>query len=113
MLRTRNGVTKTWLVDKLVIIIDADLADVSDWNQDGDLVFKTSGELTDELAVSEVVQERAHDGGRTLKVRLYNKLAATGHPAKLLNLFVDRQEISEPNGGPVEVTDHKARIVTA
>jgi len=31
--------------------------------------------------------------------------------AKLLNLLVDRQEISEPNGGPVEVTDHRTRIV--
>jgi hypothetical protein len=25
-------------------------------------------------------------------------------------MLVDRQEISGPNGGPVEVTDHRARI---
>ena len=48
LLRTRTGVTKTWLIDKLVAIIDTDLADVSEWDEDGDLVFKTSGELTSE-----------------------------------------------------------------
>ena len=69
LLRTRSGVTKTWLVDKLVAIIDTDLADVSDWDLDGDLVFKGSADLTAEqkVAVAEVVQERARDGGRTFK----------------------------------------------
>jgi hypothetical protein len=57
------------------------------------------------------VQERAKDGGRTLKLKLYDKLSAMAHLAKLLNLLVDRQEISGPNGGPVEVTDHKSRIM--
>jgi hypothetical protein len=113
LLRTRDGVTKTWLVDKLVAIIDTDLADVSDWDADGELVFKTSSDLTAEqtVAVSEIAQERGRDGARTLKIRLYDKLAAMGHLAKLLNLLVDRQEISGPNGGPVEVTDHRVRIM--
>jgi hypothetical protein len=89
------------------------LADVSDWDLEGDLVFKGSADLTDEqkVAVAEVVQERARDGGRTLKLKLYDKLSAMAHLAKLLNLLVDRQEISGPNGGPVEVTDHRARIM--
>jgi phage terminase small subunit len=30
LLRTRTGVTKAWLIDKLVAIIDTNLADVSD-----------------------------------------------------------------------------------
>jgi phage terminase small subunit len=113
LLRTRTGVTKAWLIDKLVAIIDTDLADVSDWDLDGDLVFKGSADLTPEqkVAVAEVVQERARDGGRTLKLKLYDKLSAMAHLAKLLNLLVDRQEISGPNGGPVEVTDHRARIM--
>ena len=112
LLRTRIGFTKAWLIDKLVATIDTDLADVSDWNEDGDLVFKTSGELTAEqkVAVSEIAQERGRDGARTFKIRLYDKLAAMGHLAKLLNMLVDRQEISRPSGGPVEVTDHRARI---
>jgi hypothetical protein len=62
------------------------------------------------VAVSEIAQERGRDGARTLKIRFYDKLAAMGHLAKLLNLLVDRQEISGPNGGPVEVTEHRARI---
>jgi phage terminase small subunit len=113
VVRTRTGVTKAWLIDKLVAIIDTDLADVSDWDLDGDLVFKGSADLTAEqkVAVAEVVQERARDGGRTLKLKLYDKLSAMSHLAKLLNLLVDRQEISGPNGGPVEVTDHRARIM--
>jgi hypothetical protein len=80
---------------------------------DGELVFKTSGELTAEqkVAVSEIAEERGRDGVRTLKIRLYDKLAAMGHLAKLLNLLVDREEISGPNGGPVEVTDHRTRIM--
>jgi hypothetical protein len=112
LLRTRTGVTKTWLIDKLVAIIDTDLADVSDWDEAGDLVFKTSGDLTAEqkVAVSEIAQERGRDGVRTLKIKLYDKLAAMGRLAKLLNMLVDRQEIGGPNGGPVEVTDHRARI---
>jgi hypothetical protein len=75
-------------------------------------VFKTSANLTAEqkVAVSEIVQERTKLGS-TLKIRLYDKLSAMGHLAKLLNMLVDRQEISGPNGGPVEVTDHRARIM--
>jgi phage terminase small subunit len=112
LLRTRTGVTKAWLIDKLVAIIDTDLADVSEWNEVGELVFKTSADLTPEqkVAVSEIIQERTKLGS-TLKIRLYDKLSAMGHLAKLLNLLVDRQEISGPNGGPVEVTDHRARIM--
>jgi hypothetical protein len=89
------------------------LADVFDCDLDGDLVFKGSADLTAEqkVAVAEVVQERARDGGRTFKLKLYDKLSAMAHLAKLLNLLVDRQEISGPNGGPVEVTDHRARIM--
>jgi hypothetical protein len=46
----------------------------------------------------------------TLKFKLYDKQSAITNLAKLLQLLVDRQEVSGPNGGPVEVVDHKARI---
>ena len=93
-------------------IIDTDLADVAEWNEVGELVFKSSSDLTAEqkVAVSEIIEERTKLG-KTLKVRLYDKLSAMAHLAKLLNLLVDRQEISGPNGGPVEVIDHRARIM--
>jgi phage terminase small subunit len=112
LLRTRTGVTKTWLIDKLVAIVGTDLADVADWDESGELVFKAACNLTDEqkVAVSEIIQERTKLGS-TLKIKLYDKLAAMGHLAKLLNMLVDRQEISGPDGGPVEVTDHKSRIM--
>jgi Terminase small subunit len=112
LLRTRNGVTKTWLIDKLVAIIDTNLADVSEWDEDGTLVFKASAQLTDEqkVAIAEVVHERTKFGNN-LKFKLYDKLAAITHLAKLMHLLIDRQEISGPDGGPVEVTDHRARIM--
>ena len=71
------------------------------------------GELSAEqkVAVSAIAQERGRDGIRTLKIKPYGKLSAMAQLAKLLNLFVDRQEISGPNGGLVEVTDHRARIM--
>jgi phage terminase small subunit len=111
LLRTRSGVTKTWLVDKLAAIIETNLADVAEWNELGDLVFKLPSELTDEqrVAVAEIVSERTKLGN-TVKVKLYDKMSAMAHLAKLLNMLVDRSEISGPDGGPVEVVDHKSRI---
>jgi hypothetical protein len=112
LLRTRNGVTKAWLIDKLVAIIDTNLADVADWDELGNPTFKASAELTDEqkVAVSEVIHEKTKLGD-TLKFKLYDKQSAITNLAKLLQLLVDRQEISGPNGGPVEVIDHRARIM--
>jgi hypothetical protein len=45
---------------------------------DGDLVFKTLGELSAEqkVAVSEIAQERDRDGIRTLKIKLCDKLSS-------------------------------------
>jgi hypothetical protein len=48
--------------------------------------------------------------GRTTKVKLHDKLAAMAQLSKLLNMLVDRQEVNGPGGGPVEVTDYRARI---
>ena len=59
------------------MIIDTDLADGSDWDESGELIFKASAELTPEqkVAVSEIIKERSREGS-TLKIRLYDKLAA-------------------------------------
>ena len=110
-LRNRTGITKPWIVDKLAPIIDTNLADIGSWDADGTFVLLPSDDLTDEqkVAVSEVVTEYGKNG-RTTKVKLHDKLAAMAQLSKLLNMLVDRQEISGPGGGPVEVTDHRARI---
>jgi hypothetical protein len=55
-------------------------------------------------------QRSRRDGARTLKVRLYDKLAAMGHLPKLFNPLIARKSYG-PNGGPVEVTDHRTRIM--
>ena len=61
-------------------IIDTDLADVAEWNEVGELVFKSSSDLTAEqkVAVSEIIEERTKLG-KTLKVRLYDKMSAMAH----------------------------------
>jgi hypothetical protein len=81
LLRTGTGVTKAWLVDKLVAIIDTDLAEVSNWDESGDPIFKASADLTPEqkVAVSEIAKERTREGS-TLKIKLYGKLSAVGAP---------------------------------
>jgi phage terminase small subunit len=110
-LRTRTGITKPWIVDKLAAIIDTNLADIGSWDVDGTFVLLPSEDLTNEqkVAISEVATEYGKNG-RTTKVKLHDKLAAMAQLSKLLNMLVDRQEISGPDGGPVEVTDHRARI---
>jgi len=110
-LRNRTGITKPWIVDKLAPIIDTNLADIGSWDADGTFVLLPSDDLTDEqkVAVSEVVTEYGKNG-RTTKVKPHDKLAAMAQLSKLLNMLVDRQEISGPGGGPVEVTDHRARL---
>jgi hypothetical protein len=64
------------------VIIDTDLADGSDWDESGELIFKASAELTPEqkVAVSEIIKERSREGS-TLKIRLDDKLAANRKPA--------------------------------
>jgi hypothetical protein len=111
-LRNRTGVTKPWIVDKLAAIIDTNLADIGSWDADGTFVLLPSEDLTDEqkIAISEVATEYRKNG-RTTKVKLHDKLAAMAQLSKLLNMLVDRQEISGPDGGPVEVTDHWAQIM--
>ena len=110
-LRNRTGITKPWIVDKLAPIIDTNLADIGSWDADGTFVLLPSDDLTDEqkVAVSEVVTEYGKNG-RTTKVKLHDKLAAMAQLSKLLNMLVDRQEISGPDDRLVEVTDHRARI---
>ena len=106
-----TGVTKSWIVDKLAAIIDTSLADIGSWDADGTFVLLPSEDLTDEqkVAISEVATEYGKNG-RTTKVKLHDKLAAMAQLAKLLNMLVDRQEISGPDDRLVEVTDHRARI---
>jgi hypothetical protein len=45
------------------VIVDTDLADVSDWDESGELIFKASAELTPEqkVAVSEIIKERSRE----------------------------------------------------
>jgi hypothetical protein len=46
----------------------------------------------------------------TLKIKQHSRHRALKDLAKIFRMEFERQEISGPSGGPVEVTDHRARI---
>ena len=77
-------------------IVDTDLADVSNWDESGELIFKASAELTPEqkVAVSDIIKESL--GGQHAQ----DQALRHGHLAKLLSLCIGRQEIGGPNGEP-------------
>jgi hypothetical protein len=52
---------------------------------------------------------RAHEVV-TLRIKQHSRHRALKDLAKIFRMEVERQEISGPSGGPVEVTDHRARI---
>jgi hypothetical protein len=76
------------------VIIDTDLADVSDWDESGELIFKASAELTPEqkVAVSEIIKERSREG-------LYDKLPAMGiSPSCSICLLIVRKSAGRTVG---------------
>ena len=117
LLQTRTGVTKAWIVDQLVELAQTKATDLYEWDADSGLRLKDSAEIDPENigAVSEIEEPRVKDkeGNEvvTIKVKQHSRHQALKDLAKTFRMEVDRQEISGPNGGPVEVTDHRARIM--
>ena len=54
------------------------------------------------------------DGGRsvTVEIELHDAQAATVQLGRALGLFVDRQEGTGKDGGPIELADIKARLLS-
>ncbi len=60
-------------------------------------------------AASEI-SETTGEGGRTVRVKLHDKLAALDKLAKVLSLHRKKVEVSGPNGGPIPMQDAKQRL---
>jgi phage terminase small subunit len=62
-----------------------------------------SDDLTDDEAaiVSEVSETRSESGGN-IKVKRFDKLKALELLGKHLGMYVDKREITGPNGAPIE-----------
>jgi phage terminase small subunit len=117
LLQTRTGVTKTWIIDQLVELAQTKATDLYEWDADNGLRLKASDEIEEdrigavaEIEESRVVDKKGHDV-ITIKVKTHNRHQALKDLAKIFRMEVERQEISGPNGGPVEVTDHRSRIM--
>jgi phage terminase small subunit len=116
LLQTRAGVTKAWIIDQLVEIAQTKATDIYERNEIG-LRLKNSDEIEQDKigAVAEIEETRVVDKKGndviTIKIKTHNRHQALKDLAKIFRMEVERQEISGPNGGPVEVTDHRARIM--
>ena len=77
----------------------------------GALVIVDTNQLTEDqqAAISEI-SETTGEGGRTVRVKLHDKLAALDKLAKGLSLYKERHEVSGPNGGPVQIEDSVAQL---
>jgi phage terminase small subunit len=116
LLQARAGVTKAWMVDQLVELARTKVTDLYEWSADAGLRLKDSDEIDPENigAVAEIEETRVADKKGndvvTIKIKQHSCHQALKDLAKIFRMEVERQEISGPNGGPVEVTDHRARI---
>jgi phage terminase small subunit len=103
----RTEITADRVVKELARIAFVDTRQVFTWGPNG-VTLRDSSELTDdEAAVVSEVSETTTESGGTIKVKRFDKLKALELLGKHLGMFVERKEISGPNGGAVkaEVTD--------
>jgi phage terminase small subunit len=113
-LAERPGITRTRIVDELAKVAFANMGDYAKWDGDGvNLVDSESLEEGQRAAVAEVKQTRTETERSTtvtVNFKLHDKLGALEKLGKVMRMFVDRQEVSGPGGGPMEVTSPRERI---
>jgi len=88
----------------------ANMDDFSEWGPDG-VTLRASKDLPPGLTacVAEVTETKTKDGG-SIKFKLHDKPAALRDIAKYLGMFIERHEVSGPEGGPIEITQ-KERLM--
>ncbi len=110
----RSGVTVDRVINELAKIGFADIRRVVKWGEsvavrqedDGDVVVAhdvallSSAEIDDDIAGAIAEVRKTKEG---LSVKLHDKRAALVDLGKHLGMFVDKQEITGPNGGPLQV----------
>jgi phage terminase small subunit len=84
----------------------ADIRSVISWTSSGVVTVKPSAELTaEEAATIAEMQDVATANGRTVRVKLADKLEALGALARHLGLFVEKHEHAGPGGGPIRLSE--------
>lgn len=70
----------------------------------GALIVTDTDELSeDQKAAIAEISETVGEGGRTVRVKLHDKLTALDKLAKVLSLYKERVEISGPNGSAIQI----------
>ena len=107
----RTGVTGAGVVNEIARIAFSKMPDFARVEK-GTLVITDTSELTEDqqAAISEI-SETVGEGGRTVRVKLHDKLSALDKLAKVLSLYREKVEVSGPNGGPVQMEDAKSRLL--
>jgi len=103
----RVEVTQDQVVAELAKVAFGDPRAVMEWGPEG-VTMKASSELndTDAAQVAEVSESVTKEGG-SQRIKLHDKLKALELLGKHLGMFVDKKELSGPNGAPLEPTTIK------
>jgi phage terminase small subunit len=107
----QSGVTGAGVINEIARIAFSKMPDFARVEK-GALVITDTNQLTEDqqAAISEI-SETVGEGGRTVRVKLHDKLAALDKLAKVLSLYREKVEVSGPKGGPIEMIDAKARLM--
>jgi len=98
------AVTRTRIVDEIAGIAFANAGDYFQWGPDG-IVIRDSRHLTEEqcAVVSEASQTKNAQGGGSVRIKLYDKLAALARLARLTGLDAPRGEVTGAPGDEAPV----------
>jgi hypothetical protein len=110
-------VTREWIVEELAKLARSNMADFTAFDDEGNPVLDFTDVDRDKMAaVREITSEtyvEGRDGPRVRKTKfsLYDKRAALMDLAKLEGHVVDRQQLTGPNGGPLQTVN--AHVVSS
>jgi len=110
-LAERPGITRARIIEELARIAFANMGDYVEVSG-GHVVVADHKELTaEQLSVISEIGETVTEHGGSIRVKLHDKLGALEKLGKVLRMFVERQEISGPDGKPIEVEDARSRVM--
>lgn len=97
----RHDVSVGRIITELARVAFADISDVASFGPEG-VKVKDSAGLTENQrrAIAEVSETKTQAGG-TVRVKQHDKLKALELLGKWQKMFVDRNELSGPDGGPL------------
>jgi phage terminase small subunit len=99
----RTEVTADRVVKELARIAFVDFRQVASWGPDGIRLLSSDDLSDDEAAIISEVSETRSESGGSLKAKRFDKIKALELLGRHLGMFVDKKEISGPDGAPLQV----------